>query len=139
MATFPVSEGKARDLASRMAALGLKDSDLDESFVRSQGAGGQHVNKVSTCVVLRHRASGVEVRCQRERSQALNRFLARRLLVERLEAMRHGREAKAVAAREKLRRQKRRRSRRSKQKMLDAKRLHGEKKAMRARPQGNGD
>lgn len=131
---FPVSETKARDLDARMTAMGLKEGDFDESFIRSQGAGGQNVNKVSTCVVLRHRASGIEVRCQRERSQALNRFLARRLLVEKLEARCHGHESRERSKREKIRRQKRKRSRRAKEKMLDSKHAHAEKKALRTKP-----
>lgn len=134
MPAFPVSEQKARDLEARMAKLGLKEGDFDESFVRSQGPGGQNVNKVSSCVVLRHRATGIEVRCQQERSQVLNRFLARRILVEKLEAKRDGHASKERAEREKIRRQKRKRSRNATRKMLDSKSLHGDKKAMRARP-----
>ena len=114
-----------------MRRLSVEERDLEEWFIRSRGPGGQNVNKVSTCVVLRHRPSGLEVRCQQERSQALNRFLARRLLLSRLEAQRLGRlsaEAQAIA---KLRRQKRKRSRRAQEKVLAAKRLRAEKKALR--------
>lgn len=134
MSVFPVSGGKVDDLNQRMLRLGIKESDLTESFVRSGGAGGQNVNKVSTCVVLKHGPSGLEVKCQRERSQALNRFFARRLLVEKLEALRDGARNRQQQAAEKIRRQKRRRSRRSKNKMLDEKSKHGEKKAARSRP-----
>lgn len=135
---YPVSPRKVEELEARLARLGVREADLEESFVRSAGAGGQNVNKVSTCVVLRHLPSGIEVRCQRERSQALNRFLARRSLADRLEALRHGeadRERRRIA---KIRRQKRKRSKRAKEKMLDAKRRHGETKALRRRP-GEGD
>ena len=131
MPSFPVSAKKLLALEAAMRRLGVEERDLEEWFIRSRGPGGQNVNKVSTCVVLRHRPSGLEVRCQQERSQALNRFLARRLLLSRLEAQRRGRlsaEAQAIA---KLRRQKRKRSKRAKEKVLAAKRLHAEKKALR--------
>ena len=131
---FPVSPAKQRDLQARMQRLGVTEQDLDEAFTRSGGPGGQNVNKVSTCVVLRHRPSGLEVRCQQERSQALNRFLARRILLERLEARRLGAlsaEAQRIA---KLRRQKRKRSKRAKEKLLAQKRLRAEKKSLRRPP-----
>lgn len=115
----------------RMRSLGLRESDVEESFVRSQGAGGQHVNKVSTCVVLRHRPSGVTVRCQKARSQGLNRFLARRLLVEKIERLVLGKKSEEKKRIEKIRRQKRKRSKRSKMKMLEEKRRQSEKKALR--------
>jgi protein subunit release factor B len=131
---FPVSPEKARALEARMQQLGVREADLEEQFVRSGGKGGQNVNKVATCVVLRHRPSGVIVRCQQERSQALNRFLARRELLDRLEARVRGVAAAAQAERERIRRQKRRRSRRAKEKMLAGKRVQSEKKAGRRRP-----
>ena len=89
------------------------------------------MNKVSTCVVLRHLPTGLEVKCQRERSQALNRFLAKRLLVQKIEAIRLGEAGARRKEIEKIRRQKRRRSRKAKQKMLEAKRLHSHKKLLR--------
>jgi len=131
---FPVSSEKARALAARMQQLGVREADLEEHFVRSRGSGGQNVNKVATCVVLRHLPSGVLVRCQQERSQALNRFIARRALLDRLEARARGVAASALAERERVRRQKRRRSRRAKAKMLAGKRVQSEKKATRRRP-----
>ena len=134
MNPFGVTESKAAWLRERMARLGLREEELEESFVRSGGPGGQNVNKVSSCVVLRHRPSGVEVKVQRERSQALNRFLARRLLVEKLETQRLGRLSEERRRIEKIRRQKRRRSRRAKEKMLAGKRLHALKKISRRRP-----
>lgn len=114
-----------------MKSLGLKDADFEESFIRSGGAGGQNVNKVSSCVVLRHRPTGLAVKCQRERSQALNRFLAKRQLVEMIERRVRGAESLRRQAAEKIRRQKRRRSRRAREKMLDQKSLHGQKKESR--------
>lgn len=134
MNPFGVTEAKAEWLRERMLHLGLREQDLKESFVRSGGPGGQNVNKVSTCVVLRHRPSGLEVKVQRERSQALNRFLARRILIEKLEAQKLGRQSEERRRIEKIRRQKRRRSRRAKEKMLSSKRLHSLKKRARQRP-----
>ena len=131
---FPVSPEKQRALADRMRALGVRDEDLEEHFVRSGGRGGQNVNKVSTCVVLRHRPTGVVVKCQRERSQALNRFLARRDLLDKLEARVRGEATAAASERARIRRQKRRRSRRAKEKMLADKRARSEKKAARRSP-----
>ncbi len=133
---FPVSLEKAQALAARMAALGVREEDLDESFVRSGGKGGQNVNKVATCVVLRHRPSGLSVKCQEARSQAMNRFLARRLLCEKIDERARGVASAAEQARERIRRQKRRRSKRAKEKMLAAKHARGETKARR-RPVGS--
>ena len=86
MPLFPVSSQKQTELEALMQRLGVNESDWEESFIRSSGPGGQNVNKVSTCVVLRHPSSGIEVRCQRERSQAMNRYFARRILLQKLEA-----------------------------------------------------
>jgi len=88
MTTFAVSEEKNRWLRERMSELGVTESDLEERFVRSSGSGGQHVNKSSTCVYLKHRPTGIEVKCMAQRSQSLNRFLARRELLEKLAALR---------------------------------------------------
>ena len=131
MSQFPVSPEKWNALAARMLALGIREQDLDEQFVRSGGHGGQNVNKVSTCVVLTHRASGVTVRCQEERTQGLNRFLARRRLTDKIEELRWGRASAARQAIEKIRRQKRRRSRRAKEKMLALKHHRSTIKAAR--------
>jgi peptide chain release factor len=88
MITFAVSEEKNRQLRDRMAELAVSEADLEERFVRSSGSGGQHVNKSSTCVYLKHRPTGLEVKCMTQRSQSLNRFLARRELLEKIAAMR---------------------------------------------------
>ena len=134
MSVYPISEQKNHELKEAMRRLGLKEQDFSENFIRSGGHGGQNVNKVSTCVVIRHIPTGIEVRCQRERSQALNRYLAKRLLVEKIEEKKLGAESKHRQAIEKLRRQKRKRSKRAKDKMLEHKKRHSTKKALRARP-----
>ena len=131
MQSFPVSPEKAAALQKAMAELGIAESDLEEQFIRGSGPGGQKINKTSICVRLTHRPSGLEVRCQASRSQAMNRFLARRLLCEQIAGRRQGEKSRAQQNREKIRRQKRRRSRRAKAKMLDDKSKQGSKKALR--------
>jgi protein subunit release factor B len=131
MPVFPVSQQKDKALRDRMEALGIREEDLKESFVRSRGKGGQHVNKVSTCVKLRHLPTGLEVRSEAERSQAMNRYRARAILADKVEELLKGRESEERKRVEKLRRQKRRRSKRAKEKVLEAKRLQAEKKGLR--------
>lgn len=118
MITFSVSEEKNRLLRERMAALGIREEELEEKFVRSSGKGGQHVNKSSTCVWLRHIPTGIEVKCMVERSQSINRFLARRDLVEKI-AILMGQSTRRSLKVEKERRQKARRRRRSAGKYRD--------------------
>lgn len=130
---MPISYNKWIDIYARMAKLGINESDIKEHFVRSSGAGGQNVNKISSCVVLKHLPSGIEVKCQIERSQALNRFLARRILVEKLEKKIFGAASEAEKRIWKIRKQKARRSRKAKEKILANKRHQAEKKHLRGR------
>lgn len=133
--TVPRVNGAPTDqedqLAKRLAALGVQESDLEETFVRSGGHGGQNVNKTSTCVMLLHAPSGVQVKCQATRQQGLNRFLARKLLVEKLEARRKSATASERARIGKIRRQSRKRSRGAKERMLAEKSRHASKKESR--------
>jgi len=133
MGAFPVSLEKEDQLAQRMAALGVRESDLEETFVRSGGHGGQNVNKTATCVMLLHRPTGLQVKCQNTRQQGLNRFLARKLLLDKIEARQKSRAAAERARLEKLRRQKRGRSRAAKQRILADKSHHSAKKESRRR------
>jgi len=128
---MPLSGDRARALEERLARLGVRAEDLEESFVHSGGKGGQNVNKVATCVVLVHRPTGLAVKCQRERTQGANRLIARQLLADKIEERKLGAASKRQQEAEKVRRQKRRRSRRAKARMLDDKRAHSEKKAGR--------
>jgi protein subunit release factor B len=128
---FPVTAEKQERLAQRMAALGVAEADLQETFVRSGGHGGQNVNKLATCVMLTHRPTGLQIKCQTTRHQALNRFLARTLLLHKIEELQKGRVAAAKARIAKIRRQKRKRSRRAQERMLADKSRHSEKKAAR--------
>jgi protein subunit release factor B len=141
MALFPISSTKEKQLLERMQALGVHEKDIEEQFIRSSGAGGQNVNKVSSCVVLYHRPTETRVRCQKERSQALNRYLARRLLLDKIESSIRGAAAEEERRIAKIRRQKRKRSRRAKLRLLADKRHRGEKKSLRAavRPNHDGD
>ena len=122
---------KEEALKARMASAGIKESDIIELFIRASKKGGQKVNKTSSRVYLKHMPTGIEVKCQQARSQALNRFLARRILVDKIESLILGRESDEQKRYEKIRRQKRRRSRRAREKMLRDKKLHSEKKALR--------
>jgi len=87
MTLFAVSEEKNKWLKERMDTLGIYEKDIEEKFIRSSGSGGQKVNKTSTCVYLKHIPTGIEVKWMEERSQSLNRFLARRELAQRIERL----------------------------------------------------
>ena len=122
---------KDAQLARRMAALGVKEDDLEETFVRSGGHGGQNVNKTSSCVMLLHRSTGLRVKCQTSRQQGLNRSLARTLLLNKIEEQRRNQAAAERARVEKLRRQKRGRSRGAKERILADKAHHAARKKAR--------
>ena len=126
-----VTAQKRKDLEDRMKRLGVVEEDIVEKFIKGSGSGGQKLNKTSSCVYLLHEPTGIEVKCQRERSQALNRFLARRELCERIEEQINGEKSRKRQEAEKIRRQKRRRSRRAKQQMLEEKHRQAEKKDRR--------
>ncbi|MDP2915856.1 MAG: peptide chain release factor-like protein [Candidatus Aminicenantes bacterium] len=138
--TFNVSLEKEAALRRKMEELGVREGDLIEKFVRSGGKGGQNVNKVATCVYLKHVPTGIEVKCQQERSQAMNRFLARRILTDKIETMVRGKESAEQQRIEKIRRQKRKRSKRAKEKMLADKHKRSETKQGRSfRPDSGED
>ena len=134
MTIFNVTSEKQAALKAKMESLGIKESDIEEKFIRASKKGGQKVNKTSSCVYLKHLPTGIEVKCQKERSQALNRFLARRILINKIESLVLGKRAAEQKRIEKIRRQKRRRSRRAKEKMLRYKKIRSEKKNLRKAP-----
>jgi protein subunit release factor B len=115
---FGVTQKKQEELEARMAALGLREEDLLEKYVRSSGPGGQKVNKTDSCVYLKHVPTGLEVKMQRERSQALNRYYARKRMCELIEQQRLGSKSPAALKAEKIRKQKQRRRRRSRKSNL---------------------
>jgi protein subunit release factor B len=136
---FPVSQEKLLALRRRLLGLGIREEDLRESFVTSQGKGGQNVNKVATCVVLVHEPSGVAIKCQQERSQGMNRYLARKILADKIEEAKLGAASRRQQEAERIRRQKRRRSRRAKNRMLDDKHARAATKSLRSPVSRDGD
>lgn len=125
---------KEIELRARMATLGIREEDLVEQFIRASGPGGQKVNKTSSAVYLLHKPSGIEVKCARERSQAMNRFFARRALCERLDALKRGIASAKQQEIERIRRRKRQKSRRQKLRMIADKRHRAGIKSMRGKP-----
>jgi len=136
---FPVSASKTQALTERMQKLALRDEDFEESFIRSGGKGGQNVNKVASCVVLVHKPTGLTVKCQIERSQGMNRYRARQMLLDKLERQILGAQSDEEQRIEKVRRQKRKRSKRAKEKMLANKHERSQTKALRAKVRGSTD
>lgn len=132
MDRFSVSDKKEKNLIDKMKQLGIKEDDLIEKFIRSSGKGGQKTNKTSSCVYLKHIPTGIEVKCQKERSQSLNRFIARRNLARKIETLIMGRKSEERKRIEKIRRQKRKRSKRAKEKMLEEKSKQAQKKSSRS-------
>jgi len=122
---------KAQELADRMERLGIKEADLVEKFILGSGSGGQKINKTSSCVYLKHLPSGIEVKCQRDRSREMNRFFARRELCDKLEEALFQEKSKRRQAIEKIRRQKKRRSRKAQEKVLASKKQRSEIKKLR--------
>jgi len=129
---FPVSSEKEKSLKDKLDSIGVYEKDIEESFICSGGKGGQNVNKVATCVYLKHLPTGTEVKCQRSRTQGLNRYYARVMLYEKIESVTKGEESEAAKRIAKIRRQKRKRSKRAKEKMLDEKKLQSKKKTYRS-------
>ena len=129
-----LSKEKLDALDARMKELGIHDEDLIEKFILGSGSGGQKINKTSSCVYLKHIPSGIEIKCQKERSRELNRYYVRKELCQRLEERDKQIQSERQKLAEKIRRQKKRRSRRSKEKMLSNKKIHSEKKSLRKPP-----
>lgn len=117
MSRFGVSPEKEEALFIKMDELGVKESDLDEKFIRSRGPGGQNVNKVSTCVQIKHIPTGITVKIQKDRSQGINRFLARRSLMDKIQEELTGKPSKNILKIQKIQKQKKRRKRRTKVKL----------------------
>ena len=132
--TAVLSPDKQGELDKRMAKIGLAEDDLVEKFILGSGAGGQKINKTSSCVYLKHLPSGIEIKCQAQRSREMNRFQAREELCERLEGIRREQTRARIDETEKLRRQNRPLSRRSKQRSVAEKRKASHKKSLRRSP-----
>lgn len=123
MPLFPVRQEKENALNAKMNSLGIHEADLKESFIRSGGKGGQKVNKTSTCVYLKHVPTGIEVKCQKERSRALNRYHARVTLCKKIESRIKGEKSEEAKRIYKIKKQKARRRKKSKEKILESKNL----------------
>lgn len=121
MISFPVSPEKQNLLFARMAKLNIKESDLLETFTKSGGKGGQNVNKVSTAVHLKHKSSGLEVKCSIHRTQGLNRYKARSILCDKLEELNNPRESKNNLHREKIQKTKAKKEKRRQRRLEELK------------------
>ena len=132
-ATAQISKAKEAALEKKFQRFKILETDIQERFIRSQGAGGQKVNKTSSCVYLKHLPTGIEVKCQQERSQSLNRFFARRILAEKIETLVLKEKSAMQQRLAKLRKQKRRRSKKAKEKILQLKKERSQIKKTRAK------
>ncbi len=129
-----IGKEKQDTLVERMKKLGIREGDLIEKFILGSGKGGQKINKTSSCVYLKHIPSGIEIKCQRDRSRELNRYLAKKELCEKLEEKFFSIESAKQKRLEKIRRQKRRRKRKTQEKLFAFKKKRGEIKKLRKPP-----
>ena len=136
---MPITPHKWDEIKQKMEQLGIKEEDIEEKFILGTGKGGQKVNKTASCVYIKHIPTRIEVKCQKSRSRELNRFLARRILCERIAEQDAKVKSEKQHLTEKIRRQKRRRSKRHQEKMLEGKRQQSEKKNLRQSPQEQQD
>ena len=132
MSAFEINTEKEKELAEKMKKLGIKEADIAEKFIRSGGPGGQNVNKTSTAVYLKHIPTGTEVKCNKTRSQALNRYYARKIMLGKIETQILGVLSSEQQKIEKIRRQKRKRTKRAKEKILKGKKIRAEIKKQRS-------
>lgn len=134
---MPIKKEKQDDLQLRMESLGIKEDDLIEKFILGSGRGGQNLQKTSSCVYIKHVPTGIEVKCQKSRSRDINRYQARKLICEKIEAQVYKIKTEKQSEHEKIRRQKRRRTRKQKEKMLEDKHRHSDKKELRSTPKNH--
>lgn len=135
MINFGISSSKQQQLQKQFDEFNIKESDIVEKFIHSSGHGGQNLNKVATCVYIKHIPTSIEVKCQKYRTQLLNRYAARKMLADAIETMVLGQKSRKIQAIEKIRRQKRKRNKRAKEKMLEQKKLNSDKKQNRKKVQ----
>lgn len=134
MPKFTVSLVKEQQLLNEMEKYGILEADIVENFIRGSGPGGQKINKTSATVQLHHIPTGIDIKCQETRSQSTNRFLARRLLIEKIKEKITGEKTQRQKEIEKIRRQKRKRTKRSQEKVLGEKKSRGQTKQLRQKP-----
>ncbi len=127
-----ISKAKQAKLKKRMKKLGITEKSLCEKFIKGFGKGGQKINKTASCVYLKHTPTGIEVKCQKGRSQQENRFFGRRILVSKFEEIKFKKESERKEKIAKIRKQKNKRSKRAKEKMLEFKKKRAEKKKLRS-------
>ena len=135
MINFGVSASKQQLLQKKFERFNIRESDIVEKFIHSSGHGGQNLNKVATCVYLKHIPTLTEIKCQKYRTQLLNRYAARKMLADAIETKVLGEKSEKIKKIEKIRRQKRKRSKRAKEKMLEQKKINSEKKQNRKTPE----